>query len=567
MLVFLEENVIDYCDSLIPILTAILLEGEEQAEAKKVTLRILKLIGRFVPGKTFIEICMNVSGLKLSDNEDTAVAGLTGFKAILEGYFEALPPNEGLLDKSETIKTLIQKLGDKEYLSRITKEMILPYARLFHSVLESIWTKAQPKELASILNPLEEQIVRICLTSLSVPLYLLSTDTVPEMNFKQIKNSIHQTTQLPTDPDAKYFLGVLSKMREETPYVLTDQINAINSTSVGSGGNDILITESLINYYLLIGNAEGFVDTLGKFETMVMNKETFTKTVLNFNSYLSFYVKENIAEAERGAYLEAITRCMIVCLSYIVKDLYINLYGFRDDDPMEELELPREKIPWLNPVFTAVDLVSINIKKVSDTCIIDLPDERLSDFLIHVCGLMTNEHGKELSTRWLRTLYNFMESSPTVQRHWMRAFKYPIIDSKDYRRLFRNSEEFDNTFMRLLTAIFNTVRSLDLQENYAKFFLQRISILFKVFECEQQTVFKEHDQERTLLYMAEEVVTMLLNHRQQIVVDTLTALIKDLIDRYRFTISNILVEADKKNQPKRLALLKSLWFENVRNSL
>lgn len=63
--------------------------------------------------------------------------------------------------------------------------------------------------------------------------------------------------------------------------------------------------------------------------------------------------------------------------------------------------------------------------------------------------------------------------------------------------------------------------------------------------------------------MSGEIVTIILNQRSEQVIDTLTKLLGKLVERYRFSVSNLLVEAEKNDQPKRLALLKKIWFEGL----
>lgn len=63
--------------------------------------------------------------------------------------------------------------------------------------------------------------------------------------------------------------------------------------------------------------------------------------------------------------------------------------------------------------------------------------------------------------------------------------------------------------------------------------------------------------------MAGELVTMILNCTNNSLLETLKALARDLVNRYRFTFSGLLVEAEKSNQPKRLDLLKELWLEGL----
>ena len=93
--------------------------------------------------------------------------------------------------------------------------------------------------------------------------------------------------------------------------------------------------------------------------------------------------------------------------------------------------------------------------------------------------------------------------------------------------------------------------------------MKNIDLLFKVFESEGQTIPAKDDQEKCFLYMADELVTMILNQRNQSVLEVLTKLVKDLVKKYRFSFSNLLVLAEKNNQPKRLELLKQLWYDGL----
>ena len=73
--------------------------------------------------------------------------------------------------------------------------------------------------------------------------------------------------------------------------------------------------------------------------------------------------------------LDAIAKPIVSCLSWVNKDVYFNVYGFRQNDPRDELELPREKIGWLNPVYSATDIIINNLKKTSAEELKDIPLE------------------------------------------------------------------------------------------------------------------------------------------------------------------------------------------------
>lgn len=291
MVVLLEEAVVDSADGLIPLLTNILLETDEQKEAKDISKRILKLMGRYTPASAFLPISLNVISLKLSDNEDTSIAGLVAFRSILEGYFEALPSGEGLLDKADLVKSLFEKLGSKEYLEQLTKYMITPFSQLFVVILETIVKKALDYDQKTILKQFQPQIVRICLTALSIPIYLLVNDSTVEINFKLIKSSIQNTSKLADDTEAKYYLGVLNRIEKQDSKAIITELSKIPTENIGQGSNDVLITESLLNYALFNKDTEAFSSAISLLEARISGKETFTKTIINLNSYLNFYVK------------------------------------------------------------------------------------------------------------------------------------------------------------------------------------------------------------------------------------------------------------------------------------
>lgn len=87
--------------------------------------------------------------------------------------------------------------------------------------------------------------------------------------------------------------------------------------------------------------------------------------------------------------------------------------------------------------------------------------------------------------------------------------------------------------------------------------------VFKVFEAEHQTILTRNAQDKVFNYLANELITMILNQTNHSVLQTLKGIARDLISRFRFSISNLLVEAEKSNQPKRLSLLKELWLEDL----
>lgn len=163
---------------------------------------------------------------------------------------------------------------------------------------------------------------------------------------------------------------------------------------------------------------------------------------------------------------------MIVCMSCILKDIFTNLYGFREG-PEDDLDIPREKVPWLSAVYSAADLASLTQKKLPEEWLLEYPLERVADYWVYLNGLMSCELNKEQKPRWLRALFNLLECPVKVLRHWMSQLKFSLDlnNNKDHRRLVRNTEEADLVFLRVLTSIFNTVRALDLADVAS--FLQR----------------------------------------------------------------------------------------------
>lgn len=250
-----------------------------------------------------------------------------------------------------------------------------------------------------------------------------------------------------------------------------------------------------------------------------------------------------------------------------MQDVYLDVYGYRDD-PLEDLEIPREKIPWLPTVFSAVDLLSSNLKRLEADCVQDLPDQSMATFFVYVVGFTANDT-KSQTTKWLKVLFNLLEQPAAVHRFWLRKLTFKVEDSKDHRRLFRHCEESENLFLRVLTAAFNTVRALDLAEveitnqHSHKAFAKSLASLFKVFEAQHESVVSTLGQDKTFLYMAGELVTMILNCSNIALAETLTSLARSLVLTYRITFANLLVEAEKSSQPKRLALLKELWMEGL----
>lgn len=70
-------------------------------------------------------------------------------------------------------------------------------------------------------------------------------------------------------------------------------------------------------------------------------------------------------------------------------------------------------------------------------------------------------------------------------------------------------------------------------------------------------------QDKVFLYMAGELITMLLNTSHRQVAEVITGCIMDLIGRFKITFASLLVDAESKQQPRRLDLLKQLWLDHL----
>lgn len=293
MVVFMEESIVDHINLQIPILNAIFIEGDEQKELKEKAKSILRLMGRYSPASAFEPICSSIINMKLTDNEELAICGISTYKYLLEGYLEALPAGEGLLDKADLLKKTIKDLGSPDFLDQLTKYMLNPFAELFELVFSKIAEVALPEERKVFLHEYQSQTIRISLTALSIPIFMLVSDSTVEVNFKLIKSSIENTAKLTKDIDAKYYLQTIAKLVEADSYALINEINAINGARVARSSNDMLIICSVVNYCLLTKDPEGFQDAMIVFEGAAKQKETMAKLAINMNSYLNFYVRSD----------------------------------------------------------------------------------------------------------------------------------------------------------------------------------------------------------------------------------------------------------------------------------
>ena len=247
MIVFLEEAIVDHLNVLIPILNAIFIEDDDQKDCKIKAANILKLCGRFAPAATFEPICLSIVNLKTTENEDLAICGFTTFKNLVDGYLEALPAREGMLNKLCLVQSVFKNMGTIDSLDHLTKPMLTPFAEFFGLLFDRLNRQATTRELEEVFGMFKSQITRISLTATSIPVFLLVTDHTPELNFRQVKSCIDNTAKLKTDPDAKPFLEALSKLRADDPHALLGEVYAINPTSVARGSNDLLAIVSLMN--------------------------------------------------------------------------------------------------------------------------------------------------------------------------------------------------------------------------------------------------------------------------------------------------------------------------------
>lgn len=290
MIVCLEESIVDHLNVEIPIINAIFMETDDHRELKDKAKNILRLIGRYSPASAFEGICLSIIEMKSTDNEELAICGLTTFRYILEGHLEALPPGEGLLDKRAIIEKTIAALGSREYLDGITKHMLAPFTGLFELVFGKIVETASNDERAALSAKCQSKMVRIAMTALSMPIFLLVTDDSVDINYKLVKASITNTARLADDADAKYFLRLVETLVAEDYYVLVNELNEVDSRLVSRSSNDMLMLCSTLNYYLFKQAADSFQDTVMIFECAAKQKDTMAKLFINITCYINFYV-------------------------------------------------------------------------------------------------------------------------------------------------------------------------------------------------------------------------------------------------------------------------------------
>lgn len=193
MLVYMEESCTDHLNALIPVLANILLEDDEQKEIKLKVHDCLQLIGRFAPLSVFEPICKSVANLEITTNVGNSISGLVAFKCIATGYFEALPAGEGLLNKYDLVHSLLETFGTEDYLNKIDRSLLPPLSSLFRLVFDTLLKKAKPSETAKAIEDHTSAVLRLSLSCISMPIYLIINDTTPEINYKQIKSSIKHT--------------------------------------------------------------------------------------------------------------------------------------------------------------------------------------------------------------------------------------------------------------------------------------------------------------------------------------------------------------------------------------
>lgn len=290
MMVFVEDGVIDHLNTLIPVLNGILIEDDEQKECKEKTKSILRLIGRYCPANAFESICLSIINMQITESEESAINGLTTYRCLLEGHLEALPPGEGLMNKIEVVHRTFNNLGNSEFLSSLTKYMLTPFSELFVHLFTVIESRASEKEREDIYNTYKREIVRISLTALSIPMFFLVTDNLPEMNYKLIKNTIDKSSKLRRDEEGKCYIDILDKMVSKWEWALIEEVRPENHSNVNRNSNDTLVICALVNYYMINQNARFFGESIFLFESIASDKETFTKLVINMNSYINFYV-------------------------------------------------------------------------------------------------------------------------------------------------------------------------------------------------------------------------------------------------------------------------------------
>lgn len=290
MMVFVEEGVVDNLNALIPVLNNIFLEGDDQKACKDKVRSILRLIGRFAPANAFLPICYSIIDLKITDNEENSINGLITLQHVLEGYFEALPPNEGLLNKKETMVKVLEKICAPDYLEVLTKYMLPKYADLLSFLFDTIHKVALPEEQRDLISSFKPNLTQSALVTLSMPIFSLVNDSTVELNYRLIKNCIQNTSQLEQDQQAKPIMKMLEILSKQDPLELFDLVNVSNPAATGRSSAAALAMISLMNYYMLKGLSEPFRDCLAVLELIAVGKDTFHKCIINLNSYITFFV-------------------------------------------------------------------------------------------------------------------------------------------------------------------------------------------------------------------------------------------------------------------------------------
>lgn len=106
MLIYVEENIVEYLNMVVPIMIKIYSQDRIEQKNDKLTQQLeakigscLHLIGRFCPFTSFNEILEKELSSEASKDETSLLAALIGYRHLISGFLEALPEKDGFLDK------------------------------------------------------------------------------------------------------------------------------------------------------------------------------------------------------------------------------------------------------------------------------------------------------------------------------------------------------------------------------------------------------------------------------------------------------------------------------------
>ena len=179
-------------------------------------------------------------------------------------------------------------------------------------------------------------------------------------------------------------------------------------------------------------------------------------------------------------------------------------------------------------------------------------------------AFMVTEKTLDGSLMWMNRLNSFFK---TIDNQYLSTWMYACeMDKQQFsenlrlRRVFGITPNITEYSMQIVLLQFvGKLRSLDFNVTPVHPFTSNLSKMLSIFEENSGKISEEKNSEANFLEILDQILKVCLNERDQKLINDLLKVMYDLCKKYTSSFSKLLQEAEKKNQPRRMTLLRGVW--------